>query len=74
MRTHKIGRSTLKAPRLQRVLKCLKRGGWWRGGQLDWEACVTNAAGVISALRLEGVKIKKRAVPGRAFCEWKLEK
>lgn len=71
---HKPGRSTLKAPRMQRVLKCLKQGGWWRGYELDQIAHVTNSAGIISSLRFEGMKIQKRPVAGKNFCEWKLVK
>jgi len=67
---------TLAAKRQQIVLKALKQGGWCTGLVLTIRAkeYIPNIAEAISALRFNGVKIEKRAVPGKRYCQWRLKR
>lgn len=63
--------ATMRSPRLQRVLGCLKRGGWWSTRQLIEYARVCAVNSVISELRANGYAIETETKRWRGRTIWR---
>lgn len=60
--------------RQQKVLKAMRGAGWLTGMDISMLTFIPNPAEAISALRANGVKIEKRAVPGERYVQWRLKR
>lgn len=73
MKKTKHHRGSLKSSeRQQKLLKATRRGRWYSAMDLTRLTGLPNCAEVISALRLNGVKIEKRPIPGEKCVQWKI--
>lgn len=52
----------------------MRGAGWLTGMDISMLTFIPNPAEAISALRANGVKIEKRAVPGERYVQWRLKR
>lgn len=73
MRTSKPHRGSLKSSeRQQKILRATRRRSWYSVMDLVRLAKIPNPAEAVSALRLNGVKVEKRPIPGTRSVEWRI--
>ena len=63
-----------RSPRLQRVLDCLQRGGWWTTRQLIQYATVCAVNSCIAELRANGIPVESDVIyrGGRRIWRYRL--